>query len=860
MEYMISAKIPTQIKSLQASGGYFQKAAMAMKGIIYDIKQKEKNPLKKVRRTKHGETRIKHCVKYDLPGKVRLVTIQHEGVCSLVYVGKHEDSKKWLDNNKGKKLALDPETKTMTDVFVTEDLHNKEERRVVESDFSEGRLYKKLKKHYFNMITASLDYETMEPFLEFESDVSDEEIEAACEAIEFPELQTVYLDVFLALREGDINSAQDRILLYRDSLKLLEESSLEEQQAIVSNDQYVKLDELESEYLKGILDTKDWYDWMLFLHPRQRDAVNKDHPGTARLLGVSGSGKTCVLVHRAVRMARLYPEKPILILTLNPALAQLIKELIGVLLSSSNEIGLTKNIKVSSFWELCRDLLIEFDQKPLTKRVLSPKTDKLEETIDEVWEEYYRCENNNTDGKVLMPLHQTLLVRKIFPQDYIRQEFDWIRSAFPSAIRAKYLKAERDGRKIPIVEEDRNKVLEGLNHWEDKMSAVGAIDYLGLANRLYQYQDKLNPKYRCILVDEVQDFGTIELSLIRKMVAPAENDLYLVGDIAQQVYNKQHKIKDAGLSIPRGSYDKILKNYRNSREILTASYGMFQNNIAKSDFNSEDFEILEPEFANFSSPKPFLREGKSLAEEVVATVTYLQGIIEEGTKEKACIAVCGLTIFQVATLASQIGLPSLDGASNLEGGSIFLSDLEQTKGFEFDRVVIINCSDRVFPSLNLPKEEWYREISKLYVAMTRAKKELVVSYAGALSTVFDGQNANFREDKWSDHLWEEPTLEIDLSKIVEKGVQNEFKGMTGEHFCYSKHAMGISKDLQDKLLELVNGSVTYGNKGAKESWVDMADLTAYLEGKYDRPAIARLFKPKAFEELEKLLSNLKKFK
>jgi superfamily I DNA/RNA helicase len=708
------------------------------------------------------------------------------------------------------------------------------------------------------MITSPLDYGMMEPFLEFESDVTEKEIEDACEAIEYSELQMVYLDVFLALQEGNVDSAQDRILLYQESLKLLENSTIEEQEAIVSNDQYVKLDELEAEYLKGILDTKDWYDWMLFLHPRQREAVNKDHQGAARLLGVSGSGKTCVLVHRAVRLAKLYPEKPILILTLNPALSQLIKELIGVLLGSSESTKLAVNIKVSSFWELCRDLLIEFDQQPLTKRVLSSKTDKLNETIDEVWDEYYRCENNNDDAKILMPLHQTLLVRKIFPQDYIRQEFDWIRSAFPTNVRKDYLKAERDGRKIPIIEDDRTKVLGGLKSWEDKMSAVGAIDYLGLANRLCQYEVNLKPQYRCILVDEVQDFGTIELSLIRKLVVPAENDLYLVGDIAQQVYNKQHKLKGAGINIPKGSYDKILKNYRNSREILTASYGMFQKNIIESDFNSDEFEVLQPEYANFSSPKPFLRKGESLEEELLSTLTYLKGLTDEESKEKACIAICGLSIFQVAELASQVGLPSLDGANSLEGGSIFLSDLEQTKGFEFDRVVIVNCNRDVFPSPSLPKEEWYREISKLYVAMTRSKKELVVSYSTTLSTVFDGQSLNFREDNWKEHLWKKPTVQIDLSKVqVEKGRKNRLEGLNGEDFLYTKMAMGISKDLQERLAELVNGSVTYGSKGAKESWLDMADLAGYLEGRYDRPAIARLFKPKAFEELEALIAHIK---
>ena len=36
--------------------------------------------------------------------------------------------------------------------------------------------------------------------------------------------------------------------------------------------------------------------------------------------------------------------------------------------------------------------------------------------------------------------------------------------------------------------------------------------------------------------------------------------------------------------------------------------------------------------------------------------------------------------------------PFLDGSNKLTEGNIFISDLEQIKGFEFDIVIIINCN------------------------------------------------------------------------------------------------------------------------------------------------------------------------
>ncbi|WP_419554919.1 hypothetical protein [Candidatus Poriferisodalis sp.] len=40
-------------------------------------------------------------------------------------------------------------------------------------------------------------------------------------------------------------------------------------------------------------------DWMIFLHPSQRDIVERDFTGPARVSGSAGTGKTTVALHRA---------------------------------------------------------------------------------------------------------------------------------------------------------------------------------------------------------------------------------------------------------------------------------------------------------------------------------------------------------------------------------------------------------------------------------------------------------------------------------------------------------------------------------------------------------------------------------
>ena len=56
-----------------------------------------------------------------------------------------------------------------------------------------------------------------------------------------------------------------------------------------------------------------WEKWTIFLHPEQRQWVEHDHAGPARVAGSAGTGKTIVAVHRAAHLARTYPNARVLL-------------------------------------------------------------------------------------------------------------------------------------------------------------------------------------------------------------------------------------------------------------------------------------------------------------------------------------------------------------------------------------------------------------------------------------------------------------------------------------------------------------------------------------------------------------------
>lgn len=803
------------LQRLVHMGGRFGKAAAQVTGILQQAQRKDTvaEVFAGIPTTNHGESRIQHCVKYDLQGSCRLVTVQHNDICFLMFAGTHDDADQWLNANKGRRFHL--RTIDGKSVFestrVSDALENPQTRLATIPDFSSGLLWKKLPKRYFDLLCEGLSEDVIERLKGITAIASEEELlDAAMEADGTGSVDLIY-DTFDLLRGGQVNEAKARVDLHKGNVNPVGLVSSAQIDNATSGDEVVMNADVDPVLFDHFVKTATFQKWMVYLHPAQREFVKRDFNGPARLSGVSGSGKTSVLIHRAIRLSREYPEQRILVLTLNRALAKLIRDLAA----TANGETAPKNLEVLSFWELCRDKLLKLE--PQNKLIYWDKTEKTNqfaesEHIDEIWEEYFQCKNNNDKAKVLEPLRKTLLNRGVYPSDYVRQEFDYVRSALGPFDRNWYLRLEREGRSIPLEERYRKNVIEGLASWEEKMSSVGAVDYLGLATALYKHIDKLEPEFRCILIDEMQDFGAIELKIVRALVSRSANDIFLCGDSAQSVLTKYHKLSESGIDV-NGRSHSILKNYRNSREILGAAFELFVQN--KDLFSSApNIEILNPEFANFSSSPPLLLKANDLAEELAFALGYLRSSMEDdgGRSQKFCIAICGYSQSEVETLGGRLGLDVLTGDTDVVAGHIFISDLEQTKGFEFDSMIILNCTAGVVPHPALPSEESYRDVCKLYVAMTRAKKELIVSYAGEASRFLSGVVGMFTGGVWKTYADSAALPQAATGKALLPTREPESIGCDAQTILFMPQAVGLSTTAQDKLIQLVTGTNRFENK------------------------------------------------
>ena len=834
MRYFHDNNFANQIRKMRRDGGQSKNAAESVQALLYRIQEGEEKPFRGLKTTNKGETRIKKCVKYDLSGFTRLVTIVYQDQTVLLFAGTHSEVDKWLDRNAGTEFIVNSEL----EIVKTGKPTTQNAKTSIDTKFV-GPLFARLEKKWQTELSGSRTFSEMADILNLQAGASNSEIAYAVEAISDLDLRKTMEDVLVLVNAGEIEAAQNRIDLSRGVSTPLDDLPDADLVRLKTGEGIIEVKIGSSEYqkwLQNFLEAEHAFEWFLFMHPEQQAFVDQDYSGPAKLSGVSGSGKTAVAIKRAIRLAEKYSDCEILLVTINKSLSHLLSEIVDF---ACNEAAIREKVVVKSFSEVAIDLLKEFD--PNADRHFRFESLGLEDHKDEVYREFYRCLLNNRDAEVLLPVHRSLVSQRIDAERYIYEEFDWIRSVFSQKERKNYLSVERKGRAYPLLPSFRKNLLDGLKKWEDKMTNVGVIDPLGLTMALLEHLQKIKPKYRSIIIDEAQDFGTTELKILNRLVDTNENDLFFCGDGAQQVQAKQQDFAAADISISKRSF-KLQKNYRNSREILELAHQILVQNLSEEHMDLSELEISDPQFATRSSHKPLLLKAESLEAELSVALQLMRDN-EELYKERnsvhtGCIALAGFTLFEIEEFGKKLGMRVLNGQSQARFGpsasrsSFFLSDLEQTKGYEFETMIILNCEEGILPPSEMPKEEMYRFVSQFYVAMTRAKHQLVFSYSDKLSAWLQDPSLNLKPEPWFDFVDEKSCTKSGIpGKLAEfPGVEvQDILSITGFQFVYTGMARGLEPNLLAKIPELIDGR-GLKRSGKQIKWKTVSEAISDLKG------------------------------
>ena len=120
--YLYESRFRDAMLSLRRRGNQHLRAYQTACTIIESLRygQGELNKL-----TNHGESRIKHCLKYDLSSDAhRLVTVHSDGHIYLLHVGTHDEVDRWLDQNRGLTVVVNEETRRITPTYITAPEHS----------------------------------------------------------------------------------------------------------------------------------------------------------------------------------------------------------------------------------------------------------------------------------------------------------------------------------------------------------------------------------------------------------------------------------------------------------------------------------------------------------------------------------------------------------------------------------------------------------------------------------------------------------------------------------------------------------------------------------------------------------------
>lgn len=343
------------VRELWQKGAGYQRAAQQVQAVIGRIAMGDTDPFKGVKMTKHGETRIPKCVKYDLTGYSRLISIHDDNVVLLCFAGDHESADAWIERNRGRALRTDGDK--ILEVFESLNLEDPQARITGQSKLTKGLLYERLLDEHYDALVDGLTRRVQREIEKLETIHSEGEIYNIVKNIEDIDQQSAIYDVFILLRQDRVEQAIDRIRSFTKDVVPLAELTQEQIRDLADTDNIITIPADDPNYEKifeYFVSSASYLDWMLYLHPDQYIRVKDDYAGSAKLDGVSGSGKTCVVVKRAIRLASKYPGHKILILTLNRSLACLIRTLVEA--ASPPNYGGT--IEVLAFFELCQKLLV----------------------------------------------------------------------------------------------------------------------------------------------------------------------------------------------------------------------------------------------------------------------------------------------------------------------------------------------------------------------------------------------------------------------------------------------------------------------------------------------------------------------
>ena len=462
-----------------------------------------------------------------------------------------------------------------------------------------------------------------------------------------------------------------------------------------------------------------WEKWTVFLHPAQRQLVERDYKGPARISGSAGTGKTIVALHRAVFLARSHPDARVLLTTFSDALANMLRTKLRRLIGNEPRLG--ERIDVYAMNALGGRLYqMMFDRQNIASK-------------EEI-------------GQLLRQASSRVEEHK-FSQHFLRTEWSEVVDEWQLDTWEAYRDVKRLGRKTRLPERQRALLWTIFEQVKTELVSRNLITYAEMFTRLASaYADSPARPFDFTVVDEAQDVSIAQLRFLAALGTNRPAGLFFSGDLGQRIFQQPFSWKALGVDI-RGRSRTLHINYRTSHQIRSQADRLLAPELSDVDGNTED---RRGTISVFNGPKPLITEVDDESAETITVSQWLQELMRDGvTPQEIGIFVrseAQLDRARDAAEGAELAYKILDESVGITSGCVSISTMHLAKGLEFRAVVVMACDDEVIPlqerietvTDDTDLEEVYNtERHLLYVACTRARDHLLVTSVEPASEFLD---------------------------------------------------------------------------------------------------------------------------
>ena len=466
--------------------------------------------------------------------------------------------------------------------------------------------------------------------------------------------------------------------------------------------------------------------WRTYLHHSQREiAYRESWNGPVRVTGGAGTGKTIVAVHRAKALADRLPNdgsKRILFTTYTRNLS----EAIGEQLRELGGQELLDKVEVATVDSLAARFASSSDGVRLT-----PADAEVRELLDQL-----RLEAGVDELKAA----------------FLQSEWEQVILANGCTTRSEYFGVQRKGRGVPLDRRGRAKVWKVIELLTQRLGSEGKATYLQIADQARGHLQRLNNKpYAHVIVDEAQDLHEIQWRLLRACVPEAENDMFIVGDSHQRIYDRRSSLGQCGIRIVGRSF-KLKRNYRTTAQILFWALTMLGEDVFDDLNGEEELQDFAGYHSILSGPSPVLTGYKTRGKQLDGAVEQVKSWTADGlqTDEIGIAARTKDTFDMLVGRLREAGVQAeVLERTHPRGEGVKIGTMHRMKGLEFRAVLVIDANDDNLPypaaltSRNEDavqhSEDLLREKCLLYVAVTRARDLLALTWSGEPSRYIQDQ-------------------------------------------------------------------------------------------------------------------------